>query len=425
MNKGWIFGCLVFSLMWSGCLKDDCSRVTTYIKYEPVYMQPDEFRNGIQWGDARPLEHPGKIYVYEDYLLVNEMRRGIHVYDNSNPAAPQKIGFLTIPGNMDMAVRNGFLYADNATDLISIDLRSGIGQAEVVDREELAFQPYAEDPELGILIYHKTKEVTLELPCGESIDHHVNDFPWILTDAMFNGGIAAEASTSGSQSGGQTIGQGGSMARFSLMKDHLYVIDNTDMWTFETSGNGQLDYRSNIEVEWGIETLFGYGDYLFIGADDGMHIMDNTNPEAPAHLATYEHARACDPVFVSGDYAYVTLRNGTECQNFNNQLDVVSIEQIEEPTLVESFQMRNPHGLSVTDEKLYLCEGAFGLKSFDASIPGEVGNNLLQHLDGFHAYDIIVSSERNMIVTGQDGIRQFHHEPASGQFYEVSFIEVK
>jgi hypothetical protein len=42
-----------------------------------------------------------------------------------------------------------------------------------------------------------------------------------------------------------------------------------------------------------------------------MFIYDNSNPQAPVQLGVFQHARACDPVFASGDRAYVTLRDGT------------------------------------------------------------------------------------------------------------------
>ena len=37
---------------------------------------------------------------------------------------------------------------------------------------------------------------------------------------------------------------------------------------------------------------------------------------------------SCDPVVVQGDYAFVTLRGGTECQGFSNQLDIIDISTL-------------------------------------------------------------------------------------------------
>lgn len=41
---------------------------------------------------------------------------GVHVIDNSNPQQPQKISFINIPRNVDISVKDGFLYADSLMD---------------------------------------------------------------------------------------------------------------------------------------------------------------------------------------------------------------------------------------------------------------------------------------------------------------------
>ncbi|MBK7437775.1 MAG: hypothetical protein IPI77_13470 [Saprospiraceae bacterium] len=43
----------------------------------------------------------------------------------------------------------------------------------------------------------------------------------------------------------------------------------------------------SVSVAWNVETLFPYKDKLFIGAQSGMYIMDNKNPEAPTLLSTF------------------------------------------------------------------------------------------------------------------------------------------
>lgn len=69
---------------------------------------------------ARSVENPGKIYLYGKYLLVNEVKKGIHVFDNTNPAEPVAIGFLQLLGNTDMAIKDGQLYADHMGNLVAL-----------------------------------------------------------------------------------------------------------------------------------------------------------------------------------------------------------------------------------------------------------------------------------------------------------------
>jgi len=47
------------------------------------------------------------------------------------------------------------------------------------------------------------------------------------------------------------------------------------------------------------------------------------------------------------------LSSGSTCGGFTNQLDVLDIKNIKVPTLVKSYPLTNPHGLS-KDKTCYL-----------------------------------------------------------------------
>jgi hypothetical protein len=86
--------------------------------YRPVYATQAEAQ--IEWQTARALNKPGKIYVYNNYLLVNEKLEGVHVFDNSNPANPVSVGFLRVPGSTDMAIEGDVLYVNHINDLVAL-----------------------------------------------------------------------------------------------------------------------------------------------------------------------------------------------------------------------------------------------------------------------------------------------------------------
>jgi uncharacterized secreted protein with C-terminal beta-propeller domain len=88
--------------------------------YRPIYATESE--QDVKTLPAREIENPGKIYVINDYLLVVDQLKGIHVFNNDNPENPQNIGFIQITGSNDVAVRDNILYADQATDLLAIDI---------------------------------------------------------------------------------------------------------------------------------------------------------------------------------------------------------------------------------------------------------------------------------------------------------------
>jgi len=89
--------------------------------YKPIYATANDLEN-VDIRKSEVLENPGRIYLYENYLLVNDRAKGVHIYDNTNQNDPKEVSFIAIPGNLDFSVSNGMLYADNITDMLIIDI---------------------------------------------------------------------------------------------------------------------------------------------------------------------------------------------------------------------------------------------------------------------------------------------------------------
>ncbi|MBR9923217.1 MAG: hypothetical protein GYB31_20495 [Bacteroidetes bacterium] len=397
---GLLFVLLGFGLQ--SCVKDSCEREVTYLDYIPVYKTVEDIRQDITPEAPRDLEAPGKIYFYNNYVFINEIRKGVHVIDNSNPSNPVNIGFIGIPGNVDIAIKDGILYADNFIDLLSIDI-SDPGNPELINRSEDAFEPVYTNQETGeMLVYYETEERT------EMVDCNQWNGGWQTIDLAFNADVA---SVNESSIGGGN-GTGGSMARFTLYDDYLYTVDEYDLRVFDLSSPTTPALANTVSVGWGIETIFPYEDKLFIGSQSGMFIFDNSNPLSPNQLSEFRHATACDPVYVKDNYAYVTLRDGTPCQGYTNELDLIDISNLSNPELVEAFKMDNPHGLSIDGNSLFLCEGEFGLKTFDIEDPTKLDKHKIDHQRDLHAFDAIaVPGESNvLLVIGDDGLYQYGYD---------------
>ncbi|TAK47364.1 MAG: hypothetical protein EPO28_01935 [Saprospiraceae bacterium] len=417
MKLNYFLAMLLFAgmaLSLQSCLKDKCQREVSYIRIDPVFKTLNEIHNGTAVVEGpRVLKAPGQIYFYNNFIFINEKREGIHVIDNADPANPQNISFINIPGNEDLAIRNGVLYANTYIDLLAIDLMN----YQVVGRVESVFPPLWEDIQNNqVAVYYQETPVTEEMDCETfSTLYKSGDIlywggPMMLEDLA----IAVDHSSS-SAGGIAGSGIGGSMARFTVASDYLYVIDKSSLKVFDLSQPNQPSQASTVDIGWGIETIFPFEDKLFIGSNSGMFVFDNSNPTQPTMLSTFAHARACDPVYVNDNYAYVTLRSGSACEGFNNQLDLIDITNITAPVLVKSFPMDNPHGLSIKDNDLLLCEGDFGLKSFDVSDPLTLGDHLLDHVKGLHAFDVIaLPGQQNVaLVIGEDGFYQYNFDDPS------------
>jgi hypothetical protein len=299
------------------------------------------------------------------------------------------------------------LYADNYVDLLAIDI-SDLQNIRLTERVEDAFPSYGSDPSHGLLVDYREEEVTETIDCNDFID--VSMDPRMAGGANMDMGLntpmGGGATGAGGGAGRQAVGIGGSMARFAINGQVLYIVDETNMHVYNISNPEMPTYATEVNIGMGIETIFPYRDRLFIGSTQGMFIYSNTNPLNPTYISEFQHATACDPVFVQDDFAYVTLRGGTPCGSFNNQLDIIDISDIQNPTLVSTTAMTHPHGLSVDNDELYLCEGNDGLKVFDISNKTNVRE--LFHEPSAAAYDAITLPNSDVVmVVGKDGFYQY------------------
>src|ERR1044071_1078132 len=109
---------IVFALQ--SCLKDNVTK--TYSIFEPIYKSKSEVLSEIKSSTPVSISNPGKIYMYGNYIFLNEVNKGVHIIDNSDPSHPSIKAFINIPGNVDIAVKGTTLYADLFTDLVVIDI---------------------------------------------------------------------------------------------------------------------------------------------------------------------------------------------------------------------------------------------------------------------------------------------------------------
>ena len=211
------------------------------------------------------------------------------------------------------------------------------------------------------------------------------------------------------------VGEGtlqGSLNRFTVSGDFLYVINNNSLIPYNISNPSAPIEEAPIEVNIGIETVITKDNLLFIGANDGMYIFDISNKANPNLLSVYRHIVACDPVAVQGNYAYVTLRTDNQCNIGIDVLDVVDISDPNNPREVFSTPMTNPHGLGAEGENLFVSEGLYGLAHFNISDPKSP--QLKEHLDNIpHNVDVIAADNQYykdlLVVTGKDGIYQYDY----------------
>ncbi|MFN8354773.1 MAG: hypothetical protein U0Y10_10015 [Spirosomataceae bacterium] len=134
-------------LLLSSCYVKEAAP-TNVEGYRPIYKSISQVQQ-IETMAAQPLKQPGKIYVKDTYLFVNEYNKGIHIINNQDPVNPKRVAFISIPGNVDIAVKGSTLYADNYTDMVALDI-SNPASVKVLKRIEGAFPIQAYPPYTGV-----------------------------------------------------------------------------------------------------------------------------------------------------------------------------------------------------------------------------------------------------------------------------------
>jgi len=384
-------------LLFTSC-QDQVESTYTVQTQVPVFLQMSTFRAAdIIITPGKQLDNPGKIYIYGDYLFINEPNKGIHIINNASPANPVNVQFIDIPGNVDLAINSNILYADSYIDLLAFDI-SNLRDIKMVKRVEDVFPHMYTDMSTGTFMTMKDTIITYDSEMSRGWG-----WGW-----GWGGMVMDSRAATSSFAGGPSYGQGGSMARFTLMSGHMYAVDHSNLRVFDVQAAADPHFVKEIQLGWGIETIFPFKETLFIGSNTGMHIYDARTPADPKKMSVYQHVTACDPVVVNEKHAFVTLRTGVNCRFGVDELQILDIADLYNPKLLKAYPMQNPHGLALAGNYLYLAEGVHGLKSFMVADVLKIDQNQLEFLKSMKSVDII-PGPKSLIVIGPDGVCQFDY----------------
>jgi len=400
---------LIFLVLFSFSCDDD-GPYEAYLVARPVLMDAITFKaEAIDISEPTPILSSGKIYAYKSYIFINDVDRGFHVIDNQNPTAPKSIAFIKLEGNYDISVKDDKLFADSYGDLVIFDI-SDINNIKLTSRLENAIYnndiwlTNLEFPQADIYDYSKI-DYNKDIVVGWEVKTEMR--PVSEYEAQFRsiefGDMFLNTNSSGTRSQ-PSVGQGGSMARFKIVGAFLYVVDYSNINIFDISNLQKPKVLEDVQVAWDIETIFNQGEVLFIGSRQGMYIYDIKNPAKPKFISEFRHGTACDPVIVSGNYAYVTLKGGNFCGTTESGLYIVDVTNLQNPELKVIYPMSGPNGLGIKGDLLFVCDGSEGLKVFDKSESPNL--TLINHFENIEAYDVI-PLQTSLLMIGEGTLRQY------------------
>ncbi len=204
--------------------------------------------------------------------------------------------------------------------------------------------------------------------------------------------LSCSKDSSSSTDSGSSSSSNGSLTRFITYANSLYIIDRQNLNVYSISTPASPVFKKSVSVGFNIETIFVYQDKLFIGSNNSIFIYSVSSPDNPALVSRFDYfIPGRDPVVVQDSVAYSTTRNfGT---NAGGNLNIVNIKNLSSPISMGTLNLRNPYGLAINGNALYVCEGAFGLKVFNRTNP--YTPVLAKSIDSLNEtfYDIIVQGD--------------------------------
>lgn len=212
----------------------------------------------------------------------------------------------------------------------------------------------------------------------------------ILFSTLFIFLLASCSKDSSVNNGGGGTGQGGSLARFTIVGNYLYTVDGEYLNVFDISSNTSMTYRNKVQIGFGIEAIYPFRDKLFIASNTAMYIYNISNPENPYQESQAQHLTGCDPVVANDSVAYLTIHGGNRCGSNINQLQVYNVKNINNPIFIKSYSLTNPMGLGMHQNYLYVCDNGSGLRVYDISDPYNPVSK--QILTGENFVDVIIVS---------------------------------
>lgn len=402
MKKLIYFSSLV--LLSVSCVKTKGEISMTYEKATAVYGSLDSLRALPLLIQKQELIQPRNFYIGNNYVLVSEENKGIHIYDNTDMHNPQRLSFIQLPFLRDFYVKDDFLYVAGVYDLVKINI-SDVYNPILVNRAENVFWKALENDKGQQLLGFQYATATDKFEINSPEANEIKKAGKLHLDFLKNVIPISEIPTffTGSNSNSK-----GTLNKIAVEFDHVYVIEEDEMHVI--SNGASFSKVSTIEIGRNTETIYGDNNRLYLGSMTSMTIYNANNSSSPYKISSVAHAESCDPVLPRGEVAYYTLRS-TENEGCNgegeNTLNLVDISNVNKPKELESIDLASPYGLCFANNYLFVGEGHHGLTIYDASDPKSLKNKVT--ISTITAFDIMIHPNNPdiLILSNSNGIQEF------------------
>ncbi|CAD0004650.1 hypothetical protein [Flavobacterium salmonis] len=129
---------LLIAFVFTSCLRLE-NNSWEENQYKPVVLQRSVFEKSIVLENAQTITKSGKIYIKGDLMFINDVNKGFHVYDYSDPKNPVRLQFIKAPGATDLAIIDDVIYINQAVDLVTIKYNSATKKIDITNRNKNVF----------------------------------------------------------------------------------------------------------------------------------------------------------------------------------------------------------------------------------------------------------------------------------------------
>ena len=280
-----VLGCLLF-FSFQSCLKDKLTH--SYTIYTPIYETKERVTLNIKSNPAKEIQSPGNLFVYGNYIFLNEMDKGVHIIDNTDPSNPVDKAFIDIPGNLDIAVKGNILYADMYQDLVAVDISDPLHAKLVKTVPDVFGERYYANGFVAannmVIVGWTRKDTTVAL------EHSQN--------YSYPGGVWFDARSASVSPVLPLLPFLVSPVQWQDLPSLIIICTQSIIILYSPisiSVPAEPVAGNLISAGFDIETIYPFKNKLFLGSMGGLYIYDISQPGAPVKEGDFIHATASRP----------------------------------------------------------------------------------------------------------------------------------
>ncbi len=315
---------------------------TNYSRYKPVLMQQDQFLNAIHLIQSpEKLDTVGKMQKIGDYLFVLDLYKGLHILQLDSSQKIINLSFLVIPGIIDFVVSDSMIYANSATDLVSLKFNS-YDNIELIDRQQNVFYelmpPDRRQPDP---VFSKGSRPDNTVIVGWQPDNNFGDLDTLLMPYYL----------------------------FALKDNYLLAALGDHILVFDISGQKPV-YKSVFQGNNNfIEKMQVFGNYLFTFSMQNMEVYSLSSITTPNKVNEYSGISAGSYIAIEYGQSYkffATFHSSALYYSTADAFALYDLGHFDKINLDTSFGLYYPLGILKQDTTVYVCDRGIKIFSYDS-----------------------------------------------------------